>query len=83
MREHIVEAHAKDSLVIDGTRTWMPLGTGDGEFASSMELIKEFGFDGWIHLENDYRVSAINNPKDFDYREAIKRDIATLRKVME
>ncbi len=81
MKDHIVEAHAKDSLVIDGNQTWLPLGEGDGEFYSSMEFLKNKAFSGWIHLENDYQTDAEKNPLDFDYIEAIKKDLNTLKSI--
>lgn len=75
MKNHIVEVHAKDSLVKDGSQTWMPLGKGDGEFYSSMNFLKSNCYDGWIHLENDYQIDY----KNYDYETAIKNDLQILK----
>lgn len=81
MKDMIVEAHAKDSKMFFGKQHWKPLGKGDAEFLSSMKALKEFGFDGWIHLENDYQIDA--SKRNFDYEKAIKKDLETLKNIFE
>lgn len=81
MKDLLVEAHAKDSKVFLGKQKWKPLGKGDAEFDSSMKALKEFGYDGWIHLENDYQIDATK--KRFDYEKAIKRDLSVLKNIFE
>lgn len=71
MKDQIIEAHAKDSRVINGEAKWFPLGEGDAEFAPSMNFLKENNYSGWIHLENDYQL-------DPNYEEAIKKDLNTI-----
>lgn len=77
MRNFIVEAHAKDSVIRDGSQNWVSLGTGDGEFYSSMNFLKKSGFDGWIHLENDYQINCMS----YDYEAAIKKDLQILKSI--
>ncbi len=79
MKNNIVEAHAKDSRVIFGKQHLKPLGFGDGEYKSSMEFLKKSGFDGWIHLENDYQVDAMKKPRTFNWAKAIKKDLTILK----
>lgn len=81
MREQIVEVHAKDSRVFGGRQKWKPLGKGDAEFKTSMKFLKENGFDGWVHLENDYQVS-VSADKNFDWRKAVRCDLDTLKKAI-
>ncbi len=81
VKDKIVEVHAKDSKVFGGVQKWKPLGKGDAEFASSMKTLKDFGYDGWIHLENDYQISA--QKRSFDYEEAIKRDLEVLKSIFD
>lgn len=83
MKDCLIEAHAKDSLVINGKQNWKPLGMGDGEFYSSMEYLKEIGYQGWIHLENDYQDTGTQMLGKLRYTRQIKRDLATLKKIFE
>lgn len=79
MKDQIIEVHAKDSLVNDGKQKWMPLGTGDAEFFSSMNFLKNIDYNGWILLENDYNLNFSN----YDYESAIKKDLQVLKNIFK
>lgn len=79
MKNNIVEAHAKDSRIILKKQRWKALGLGDAEYQSSMDFLKANGFDGWIHLENDYQIDAAKKPRMFDWAKAIKKDLSILK----
>lgn len=80
MKEHLIEVHVKDSLMLDGNQIWMPLGQGDCEFTSSMTSLKEFDYQGWIHLENDYQIDPTNDTS-YSYTDAIQKDLNTLKAI--
>lgn len=76
MKDLIVEVHVKDSLIQDGKQKWMPLGTGDAEFETSMSFLTKTHYEGWIHLENDYQIDS----DKYDFEEAIRKDLETVKR---
>ncbi len=76
---HIAELHVKDGRNKDLSGAL--LGEGDVNFHESMDVLRTRNYSGWIVTENYYDVAPLcgenDNPVDL-----IKKDLATLRKVL-
>ena len=83
MKDRLCEVHVKDSSCKDGVWRWTALGRGDTDFDSTIRILKDLGYDGWIHLETDYHNGLEGH--DFhgegiqDSASAIRRDLDYVR----
>ena len=59
---YICEVHLKDVAYDQKTKDYqfVPIGTGEVELKKSFDILKQFGFNGWLQNENSY---SINNLK--------------------
>lgn len=76
LKDSICEVHAKDGYKEMSNRL---LGEGDSDFARTCDVMKRCGYEGWIHLENNYMRIARNDVEKA--KESIKKDILTLKKI--
>ncbi|SKB02616.1 sugar phosphate isomerase/epimerase family protein [Sporosarcina newyorkensis] len=76
---YICEVHVKDGA--DGSLSGSLLGEGDSGFFETMEVLKEKGYSGWLHLENYYDQLPLSL-QDTDPMELLKKDISILENVV-
>ncbi len=80
-RERISHFHMKDSirsLFHRGERGCVLLGRGDAGYESSIEVIREMGFEGWLITENYYYLPPMNGGGG-DFTALSRRDLETMR----
>lgn len=82
MRERLCEVHVKDCILGASPIEWAVLGRGETDFADAMENLKRLKYQGWIHLENDYR-KTIRGAEGLDWQNSLLLDLDIVRKVME
>lgn len=75
-KDLICQIHAKDGYLSMSNRK---LGEGDSDFFATCEEIKKIGYEGSIHLENNYLNLGDNNEEKA--LEILKEDIAVLKKI--
>lgn len=74
--------HLKDSkkeLFRRGERGCMLLGTGDGEYEKSVNLINGAGFEGWLITENYYHLPPMNIGET-DFTMLAAKDLTTMKR---
>jgi sugar phosphate isomerase/epimerase len=77
---YICEVHAKDGK--KGDLSGALLGQGDVDFFGSVEVLKELGYEGWVHLENYYDRPPLNKG-DEDPFDLLKKDVETLKEAFK
>lgn len=65
IKNHVVEVHLKDvgAKNSNGSRSFVPLGTGEVNLKESIKILKSFNYTGWVHVENNYSIELLT--KDF------------------
>ncbi len=74
--KHVCQIHFKDG--VDNMLSSALLGKGDCKCMESMEVLKEYGYDGWIILENYYDQAPLSLT-DENPIELITKDTQTLK----
>ncbi len=87
-KERIYQLRVKDMAADDegfvtreGSRNTL-LGDGGGQFAETMEAVRNIGYEGWVLSETAY-YSADLNPAGGDYIAMAAKDVETLRSICE
>ncbi len=80
MKDELVEVHLKDSSLVNGASVWMPIGEGECMYEECAALLKEIGYDGWMHLENDYQKGRADDPA-YDAMAYIRADIEKMKQI--
>lgn len=76
LKDYIVEAHAKDGFA--GEMSNALLGQGESNYYKTIDALKAIGYDGYIHLENNYE-EIIKRYPECSMDELIKKDLAILK----
>ncbi len=81
MADKLCEVHAKDCL-LKPSGACAGLGLGETDFVRTAGLIKQTGYQGWVHLENQYD-QTLAGLQGEEWQECIRRDLQTVRQLLD
>lgn len=73
------QLHVKDGVAEPGEKL---LGQGNTGFDAQMKMLKEFGYHGFIIIENYYNLTLRHESRDCNQMELLMRDIDTIQKII-